>query len=90
VVFIVGGADGRPTPYAGTYLVDCDVDAHDGRGAVLATKDRSRAKVFADAAEAFTYWKRTSRVRPRRPDGKPNRPLTAYHIEILKDDTEPL
>jgi hypothetical protein len=38
--------------------------------------------VFEDHAAAMEVWTRQSRVRPLRPDGKPNRPLTAYTISI--------
>lgn len=83
VMLINGLADGRPSVVDGQYLVECDVDARDGRGAVLATEDPAKARRFADVGEAMDYWRRVSTVLPLRPDGKPNRPLTAYTVEIL-------
>jgi hypothetical protein len=83
-------ANGRPLDTDGAWLVECNVDAAGGRGTVRATHERARAKRFADAGEAMAYWKRQSKVRPLRPDGKPNRPLTAYTIEVLRDGQEPL
>ncbi len=46
------------------------------------TRDPSKAILFASAAEAFELWRRTSRRTPRRPDGRPNRPLSAFTISV--------
>lgn len=86
VIKIIGLADGRASGFEGQYVKSCDVDALDGRGAVLATSDPTDAMVFAHVGEAHAYWMRESTVVPRRPDGKPNRPLTGYTIEILPLD----
>lgn len=68
-------------PELDRYVIACDVDAFDGRGdAVFGTL--AAARVFADAGAALAYWKRQSTVRPLRPDGKPNRPLSAFTVEI--------
>jgi hypothetical protein len=64
------------------YLADYDVDANDGRGSVVITADRRRALRFASPATALKAWRMQSRVRPLRPDNRPNRPLTAYTVEI--------
>lgn len=82
---IVGLADGRPTTVDGQYLVECDVDDRDGRGSVFATDDKAKAKRFDGIGHALDYWRRTSHVVPLRPDGEPNRPLTAYTIELEND-----
>jgi hypothetical protein len=41
---------------------------------------------FKTAGEAWMLWRRPSRVRPVRADGKPNRPLTAFTIEVLDEE----
>jgi len=64
----------------GEYICDCDVDALGGFGLITFTHDRNNAKRFKDQAAAFEFWRRQSRVKPLRPDGKPNRPLTAYNV----------
>jgi hypothetical protein len=64
------------------YVQDCDVDAFGGQGHVTFTRVPSLAKQFMNAAEAMTYWQRQSTVLPLRPDGMPNRPLTAYTVEV--------
>lgn len=67
--------------------VDCwlrsyDPDGVDGRGRFWFTKDPALAKQFADAAGALACYGQVSIVRPVRGDGRPNRPLTAFTIEI--------
>lgn len=72
-----------------TYLVSFDPDGEDGRGNVVATVDKTKAHVFASFEDLIETWKRPSTVRPVRPDGKPNRPLTAFTIETERvDDAE--
>ncbi len=68
---------------AGQYLVSSDVDAFDGRGHADWTVDRAKARRFASPVEATEEWRRQSTVRPLRPDGKPNRPLSSYTVEIV-------
>lgn len=64
------------------YLEKCDFEAEDGRGKADWTTNPNKAKRFADKAEAFEYWQTQSKTHPTRPDGRPNRPLTAYTVEI--------
>jgi hypothetical protein len=54
-----------------------------GRGEVTFVYEVDGAKRFADRTAAFAFWKTQSRTMPRRPDGKPNRPMTAYTVEIF-------
>jgi hypothetical protein len=51
-------------------------------GAVCWTRDPRAALKFANAAEAFVFSQRRSTSTPTRPDGLPNRPLTAFSIVI--------
>ena len=62
------------------YLVDFDPDAYAGRGSIRTSFKLAEAKRFADFVDLMEEWKRPSIVLPRRPDGKPNRPLTAFTI----------
>jgi hypothetical protein len=71
---------GDPT---GMFVVDCDVDAYDGRGDAALTDDVYAARRFDTPGDAMTFYTRTSTVRPFRPDGHPNRPLTAFTVEVL-------
>ena len=72
-----------PGAEAGLFVQDADVDAHDGMGQATLTPDRHLAKTWASKVEAFQFWLARSTVRPTRDDGKPNRPLTAYTVEVV-------
>ena len=82
---IVGNALGMPTPHDGRYVreVAWDVD-QDGRCEITSAANASEAKRFDDFLKATEFWKTQSKVRPMRPDGKPNRALTAYTVEIAE------
>lgn len=83
IIRIVGLVDGRTTGAEGGYIVRCDVEARGGRGALEVTQDPARALHFPDATWALRFVRRQSKTRPLRPDGQPNRPLTAYTVEIM-------
>ena len=63
------------------YVMSCDVNAMGGVGAVF-FGPLDKAMRFEDAACALAYWRLQSTLVPFRPDGKPNRPLTALTIEL--------
>jgi hypothetical protein len=48
-------------------------------GVLDVTRDVSLAKVYPSATAAFADYKRENGLRP---DGRPNRPMTSYHVEI--------
>jgi hypothetical protein len=64
----------------GPYLQWSDPDARGGKGAERWTDDVAKAKKFGSFLEAMECWKAQSTVRPLRPDGRPNRPLTAFSV----------
>lgn len=64
------------------YLKSFDVDANAGRGQIELTNKIEDALKFSGPGEAMLAWKKQSSVVPLRPDGKPNRPLTAYHASF--------
>ena len=78
IIRLVALADGTRDAYCGQWVVDADVDAM----LLLTTRHPARARTFPTVADAMAYWSRESRLRPTRPDGKPNRPLTAYTVEV--------
>jgi hypothetical protein len=84
VIRLVGLALGGPTGLEGTYLQSYTADGHGGRGHVVGTRDISEAKRYQTAIEAMEEWRRVSRSHPIRGDGKPNRPLSAYTIEVVR------
>jgi hypothetical protein len=64
------------------WLKDFDPDANEGLGFVEWTDDREEARVFDGVEDVHAYWSQQSTALPLRPDGKPNRPLTAFTIEV--------
>jgi hypothetical protein len=92
VIQIVGLATGGPSLFDGEYLVDYDPDREgvspDGEPmlAVLRTTPRLEEARRYTPEEAFECWRRKSTRWPRRPDGKPNRPLTAFTVTMFNPE----
>jgi hypothetical protein len=82
VMILRGDAFGRPTGHDGEYLRDFDFEAYGGVGLIDVTPDITKAKQFADLAEALEFRNRQPRCAPTREDGKPNRPLSATTWEF--------
>lgn len=53
-------------------------------GMLVSTDDPADARRFDTFAEAVECWRQQSTVSPFRPDGLPNRPLTAFTVEISR------
>lgn len=88
VIQIVGLVLGEPSPFDGEWLVEYDPnqrgvdrDGDEMFAHVKTTATLAEARRFT-TAEALAYWKQVSARWPRRPDGKPNRPLTAFTVSI--------
>jgi hypothetical protein len=77
-----GLADGRDGPAPGQYLKEYNPEGLGGMGAWTWTPNPAEAMKFEDAIEAFKCWTQVPRNRPKRPDGKPNKPLTAFTVTI--------
>lgn len=82
VIRAIGFANGTPCPHAGQWLKSFDHEAFNGRGHGEFTDRLEDAMRFASSTEAFEFWRRQSKVRPWRPDGKPNKPMTALTVVI--------
>lgn len=84
---LLGSPAEGPTAFDGQYIVEYDPTRYgfdpDGRemlAHIVTTPDREKAKQFATKGEAFeTYRLSSGRIRP---DGRPDRPLTAFTVEI--------
>lgn len=71
-------------PYKNKQLLKrYDPEGNAGFGDIQVTNDPRQALLFDSPSDALTLWKVTSKTRPVRPDGNPNRPLTAFTIEII-------
>jgi hypothetical protein len=78
------GAVLRGDNIEGDYLEWSNPDARHGRGDERWTAHLAKAKRFATFREAMECWKAQSTIRPFRPDGAPNRPMTAYSVSPVK------
>jgi hypothetical protein len=70
----------------GEYLAAFDPEAGDGWGDATFTPEMAQALRFPDFPAAYTFLGTRPTTRPVRPDGKPNRPLTAFTMEFVKVD----
>jgi hypothetical protein len=70
----------------GAWLVSHDPDFWDvyPTGDIVHSPDPAEAQRFNSPMEALAEWKRASTRVPLRPDGRPNRPLTAFTAEPKK------
>ena len=66
---------------AGLYIRDYNPHYRFPIGMVTFTDDPYKAQSFASAIEALRFWKQEVGNTPRA-DGKPNRPLTAFTVEV--------
>lgn len=69
---------------SGKYVKSYDPDGNCGLGDIVITEDPTKALKFESAEDAIRLWKAQSKVCPIRPDGRPNRPLTACTVSIEK------
>ena len=78
---LIGTVIGQPTPHDGRWLKHYDPsDCLVTDRIVLETTDREdEARTFSIGIEAIECWRTAVGFRP---DGKPNRPLTAWTVEI--------
>ena len=85
---IVGLADGVPTAFDGQWIVEYD-PSRDGvdpggrpmRCHLVTTPNRDEAKEYTGLG-AIEVWRAVDTREPVRPDGRPNRPLSAFTVEI--------
>lgn len=80
VIKIIGSALGNVTPNDGHYVREYDARGNGGRGHLRVTADMQQARVFLTLTDAFNCYRSSCGLRP---DGKPNRPLTAYTVEFI-------
>jgi hypothetical protein len=69
----------------GSYVRKYDPAAHDGMGDVDLTLHMSEAKRFDSMQDALDYWRQQHGLRL---DGKPNRPLTAFTVNVVPIEQE--
>jgi hypothetical protein len=69
-----------PDAPVGDYLASYDPEGRGGRGSGTWTPDKSKALLFEDEKAAMEFYQQVSRSCPVRPDGRPNKPLTAFTV----------
>jgi len=85
VIRLITGANGQRTEFDGYYVKEYKTPrmradgTYAADGKLIVTRDRATAKRYPTAAQAWEVWRAQ---RGWRPDGKPNRPLTAWHAAI--------
>lgn len=87
VLQVVGLANGEPTDAEGLYVVSYTPDGHGGRGDLVLSEHLKDAQRFDSPGAALELWQ--AQAAPpfaTRPDGKPNRPMTAFSIVAIKLD----
>lgn len=82
VIRSIGLADGRPM-HNGEFLSFWDPDGNNGRGLFVWTPDPNKAAKYTTKAQVVEEYLLPSLSVPLRPDGEPNRPLTAFSIEVV-------
>jgi hypothetical protein len=86
---ILQRADGLPSGVDGQgYVKHYDPSGNEGRGDLVLTRHRGQAKRYPSKAAAMDEWKRVSATHPTRPDGKPNRPLSAFSVAIVDEELD--
>lgn len=68
-----------PGEHTGRWLVDYDPHHNDGEGRIVTTPHRSQARVFDSLLDVMELVREPHGLRT---DGKPNRPITAYTLNI--------
>jgi hypothetical protein len=74
--------DGHPDQ-RGCYLAYYDPEFADGVGAAGWVTNPVEAIAFEAASAGLDLWLTESKTRPTRWDGEPNKPLTAYTVEMI-------
>lgn len=78
VLRIIERVDGQRDRHAGRFLVEFTPDPYN----VVTTDDKAQAMMFPTPGEALELWRKdTGRVRA---DGKPDRPLSVYTVEVVR------
>lgn len=77
-----GGQALPGSPWLSYYDPDAGDDTR--TGLIDASENPAKALRFADAAAATACWRQQSTRVPLRLDGEPNRPLTAFTVEVMR------
>lgn len=93
VIRLLSIANGEPHPASGKYVRYYDPSPADTIIPVadlFTTDDINSAKQYPTIQDAIKEYRRIDTRNPIRPDGQPNRPLTAFHVEFIHIETDEL
>lgn len=82
---LIGRPAAGPSQHDGRYVVAYDPTVVDGTIQLETAADIRHAKIFASPEAALAYYRAVSPNVPLDPgwSGKPNRPLTAFTVELV-------
>lgn len=80
---IVGWMLDRPCPITGEYLEKFDFEQPQTEQLMWFTSDPAQAQAFPDAGAAIEAWKTVRQFDGLRPDGMPDRPLSAFSVTVV-------
>lgn len=90
IIRLLSLVSGRRTGHEGEYLVEynASIDGHDRLGVdiiahIVTSPNVEEAKQFDTIGDAIWYARQIDARHPMRPDGRPNRPLTAFNMEFI-------
>lgn len=75
-------------PFDGQMVKSYAPEAFEGLGDVETTSSLSEALKFDTLRKAVAFSRQPASNMPMRPDGKPNRPLTAFTLEFVPVDDD--
>lgn len=83
IIRIIGLVNGQRSPYDNQYVSRFDFDGcGPGEANLKTTPLPQNAMQFDSAVDAWDFWKTVDPRQPLRPDGQPNRPMTAFTVSI--------
>lgn len=86
VIICRGLARTMSCPFNGQYLKSYDPNGDEAAGLGAWTRDIAEAKLFDSRKAAIDEYMAIRTLDPVRRDGQPNRPLTAFTVEISSRD----
>lgn len=89
IIKCVGWMILSPCPIEGEYLERVEFEVPVTEQMSWWTRDPEKAMAFPDFGAAYAAWKAERHFDGLRPDGRPDRPLTAFTVEIFDIDREP-
>ena len=72
-----------PDARVGQWVKEFYPEAFLGRGDLMTTDVLAEAKTWPDGTAAWREWRTIPKARRVRRDGQPNRPFTAFTVEII-------